>query len=277
MIKMKRILIYVISAFLLVSCASTPDIVEGITPSVDIDMTIEARVVAEVQAGVNATLVAQITPTPILPTATPVLTDTPTPVLPTDTPMPTNTPTPVPPSPTPTPDPRLFWDDFELGIKPKWGMLGDNFAVANGKLIMGDGSLESQIIGDSGWQNYAIRLYGLDVPGRQTGQSFNILVRVQDRDNYIRLEIRDHGANGKQWHWHKVINGQSQEIPGTHFGMRPSGSEFIMLEIQDNIYRTFIDGEQQVYFVDDTFSNGGIVMKCNHEFSLDAIEIVGMP
>lgn len=217
-------------------------------------------------------------PTPA-PTNTPEPTKTPTlipPTLtPTNTPEPTSIPSPIPPTPTPTPDPRLFWDDFETGIKPEWGMSGNGFASVNGQLVVEDGLLESQVIGDSSWRNYKIKIYGYDVPDH----TIRILIRVQDRDNYMSLDCRGvPGFYTYECTWHKVINGEDQSIPGSYISFRRGYHiELLELEIQDNVYRTSRDGEQWLRFVDDTFNNGGFQLQVNGSMAFEGFEVLTLP
>lgn len=199
------------------------------------------------------------------------------PPTPTNTPAPptlTPTPTPIPPTATPTPDPRLFWDDFENGIKSEWDLTGNSFFSVDGFLTLGEnGLLESTIIGNE-WQNYKIILTDFFV-----GKS-EIRVRVQDRDNYMRLRCSD-----KSWgvcFWEKVVNGEVEEIPGTRTGGLDRGNiASCIIEVEGDIYRTHIvemgGGEEDNRFVDSTFTSGGIMLSARGDLRIGDFQVVTLP
>jgi hypothetical protein len=209
------------------------------------------------------------------PTITPFPTIIPSPkYTSTSTPLPTATSVPLPTAtatlvPTPTPDPRLFWDDFENGIKPGWGMTGKNFTVINGKL-KSEGYLTGSI-GDKSWTSYAITFSEV----RQiAGHILEIRVRVQDRDNYMVLKSDFSGWEGARMTWYRMVQGKEQEIPGS--GFWGSDGDF-KIEIEGNVYRTYIKGERRLFFVDDTYRNGGMVLIVNRGgYELGGIEIVAL-
>lgn len=209
---------------------------------------------------------------PPKPTGTPAPTNTPAP------PTPTPTATLVPPTPTPTPDPRLFWDDFETGIRPDWNFLGNSYSVTNGKLVA-NGPIEG-FIGDNSWKNYILLLNEFTYSG-----GIQYLIRVQDRDNYMMLDCKGVGSDwgNNHCHWYTVTDGEAVEIPGTHFvnagcgGCGPGGGNPFRLEVEGNIYRTFISGEQILYFVDDTFQSGGIGLRSIGELAVGSVEVNAIP
>ena len=177
---------------------------------------------------------------------------------PTNTPPATATPTdtPIPPSPmaTSTPDPASlsFFDDFETGMNSAWSVLGSSPIVVNGKLVS-DEPFEAYI-GDASWTNYRLTLQGYRLGKWDNSE---ILVRIQDRDNYWALHCNEY----YDWcFWKKVTNGEAKEIPGTHVGVNLGGSTF-RIEVEGNIYRFFVGSEQKSYFVDDSISHGGIGLR----------------
>lgn len=186
-------------------------------------------------------------------------------------------PSPIPPTPTATPDLRLFWDDFEMGIKPEWGMSGRGFAASNGSFVVQNGLGESQVIGDSSWQDYAVRLGGFFF---NPDERIWFLIRVQDRDNYMALECFDYYRGGWEpaCEWHKVVNGRDEVVPGTHTDRIPldrGDDDFFTIEVQGNIYRTFVNGEQKARFADNTFTGGGFAIRFDAEsLRVGSIEIV---
>jgi len=203
------------------------------------------------------------------------------PPLPTDTPGPTATFTPIPPTATPTPDPRLFWDDFENGLKPEWGSSGNGFSSTNGKLIIQNGLWESSVIANN-QPNYKITLDDFRIKAKSCDREkiLQFQFRIQDKDNYMLLKGTTHG-NQQGWAWFKVIAGQEQPIPGTEFGGYYFQSDhtpwITAIEVQDNAYRTFVDGEQEIHFFDDTFQTGGVLFRLNGCAEIGGVEIRSLP
>jgi hypothetical protein len=219
--------------------------------------------------------ISRVTPNPN--TVEIVITATPLPI--TMTPVgPTPTPSPIPPSATPTPDPRLFWDDFETGYKPEWNFLGNSYSITNGKLIA-NGPIEG-FIGDSSWENYILLMNEFTYSG-----GIQLLIRVQDRDNYMMLECKGVGSDWGTNHcyWYTVKDGKAIEIPGTHFnnagcnGCGPGGGNPFRIEVEGNVYRTFINGEQKMRLVNDSFQNGGIGLRSTGTLELGSVEVRAIP
>ena len=150
--------------------------------------------------------------------------------------------------------------------------MGETFSVTNGKLDL-NGTIEG-FVGDNSWGNYMIIWQEFHA----SWGSMQILVRVQDRDNYMLFQCGS-GSTGT-WHgcgWSKVINGEAQAIPGTGFNVWMKKAPPLRLEVEGNIYRTFLHGDQKVYFVDDTFSNGGFGLRYSGDFQLEGVEVRAMP
>jgi hypothetical protein len=243
----------------------------------------ESDAIKETNA-VMGTALAQITQPP-LPSLTPRATYTPLPSLtpyPTQTPYPTSAlPTAVLPtatsSPTakPTLDLKLFGDDFEMGIKPEWGMSGQGYASTNGQLIV-SGILESKIVGGKTWGDYEIRVNEFSLTGCCTTVRF--LMRAQDNSNYMQLTCREDNADGyAECFWDIVVNGKSESIPGSTFGIMVGGDHLLRVEVKGSQYTTFWDSEQKVRFAKDTFSNGGISLRINPRGKIGSIEVLRLP
>ena len=196
---------------------------------------------------------------------------------PTSTPVPTSTPEPTPtstPIPSPTPDPRLFWDDFESGIRPEWGSVGKGFGSVNGELVLQDGTFESQLIGDGSWTDYRIFFDTFRYGGGYT----SLQLRVQDSENYMLFESTQEGC-GHAWNWYRVVGGERQLIPGTAIGTRfcQGPNDWITeVQLQGNVYRTFKDGKEVLRFVDDTYSDGGVRLRLNGNLTMQGIEMLEM-
>jgi hypothetical protein len=180
--------------------------------------------------------------------------------------------------PTPTPDPFLFSDDFEDGIDPTWGIIGEGYSSSNGKLVVGDdGFVQSGVVGDTTWQNYRVTISGLDVGD---GKEFSIAVRAQDQDNFIAVTCGVY-FGGSRCAAYDVIDAQWNEIPGT----RLTGSvQTLSVEVEGNIYSYIANGET-VRFVHDAYNSGGILMKSipvpnlspNRSTQIESIEVEVLP
>jgi hypothetical protein len=187
-------------------------------------------------------------PTPA-PSATATLKATPSP---TASPLPTSTPT---VTPLPTPSNRMFFDDFETGIQPTWNMRG-NYGLVNGDLVVAGEHVEGSV-GNKTWSDYEITLDIASV------DNFELAIRIQDADNYIRF--RWWYDNGAYFNWAKVVGGKEMQIPAS--GVKawacctyPSNRN-VRIEIRGSNYRVFINGDQQLSFIDPTFADGGIGFK----------------
>jgi uncharacterized protein YaiE (UPF0345 family) len=163
--------------------------------------------------------------------------------------------------PSPTPNPYLFSDDFERGIKPEWGLTGSGFSSTNGKLVV-NGSADSAIIGGPDWTNYHIMLRGtnLDNPA-----NIRVRVRVQDRSNYMAFWYLEGAGTYRGGGWVKVVEGREEEVPGSKIRMSDGDME---IEVDGSLYRLLVNGEEKVRFADDTFSNGGFMLERFQKISL---------
>ena len=166
-----------------------------------------------------------LTPRPA--TATPEATPTPEP---TATPEATATPVDTPtPAPTPTPDNRLFYDDFENGLKPDWHMQGE-YTLVNGRLNMGAGM--EGYLGGASWQNYVV-LIGKALNGCG---NYSLVVRQQDRDNYLVAHFA-WGCAGQvnSFSWSKMVGGKETPINGAGGGAwYANGGSDIRVEVENS-------------------------------------------
>lgn len=201
---------------------------------------------------------------------------------PTQPPYPTYTPYPtatfVPSTatliPTQTPDPRLFWDNFENGVKPEWKMQGE-YSTVNGKLIPGN-SMQGYL-GDQSWINYVVVLQQVE---NRCGD-WGVMLRMQDRDNYMLVKFK-WGCSGQanDFKFYKVINGEQQEIAGAEgYKYYADGGSVLRLEAEGNVYRFYQDNERLVYFTDNSFSSGGVsLVNFNSErLSIGSFQVESLP
>jgi hypothetical protein len=206
------------------------------------------------------------TPTPPSPSNTPPLSA--------NTPPPTDTPFP----PSPTPDPRLFWDDFETGLRPEWGITGSNFSLVNGYFVMQGGNFQTATIGDSTWHNYRIKIYNLFINQAAWAQ---ISVRVQDSKNfmYARCSVAGSGSADVNCYWGKVVDGQDQAIPGAGFSYERYNGHLLQIEVKDNFYKAFLDNDAQlISLIDTTINSGGFSMYgTGRSIQFGAVEVWNSP
>lgn len=198
----------------------------------------------------------------------PTLTPRPATATPEATATPANTPT---PAPTPTPDNRLFYDDFENGLKPDWHMQGE-YTLVNGRLNMGTGM--EGYLGDASWQNYAV-LIGKAI--NRCG-NYSLVVRQQDRDNYLVAHFA-WGCAGQvnSFAWSKMVNGKETPINGAGGGAwYADGGSDIRVEVENNTIRVFQDGARLLYFTDGTFPSGGVGLTSGGA-SIDSFEVLSLP
>jgi hypothetical protein len=183
------------------------------------------------------------------PTITPYPTASPFPKD-TSTPRPTPTYTSIP---TQTPDFRLFWDDFQNGVKPEWNMQGEYSAV-NGKLRPGK-SMQGYL-GDQSWIDYAIVLTKVE----NSCGDWGVMLRMYDRDNYMLVKLGwGCVGNPQRFDFYKIVNGKEQKIAGAGGGKwYADGGSVLRIEVEGDVYRFYQDNERIVYFTDNTFSSGGV-------------------
>lgn len=145
---------------------------------------------------------------------------------------------------------------------------------------MENGSLESVVVGGS-VRNYEIKFGDLTV----NSATVRIMARVQDRDNYMLLECYHRctfmGCDAF-FTWRRIIKGQPQDIPAAAFSIdtahAPLNLKSLEVEVENNVFRTFVNGERQVYFVDDTFANGGFALQARGAHtSFDSFEAITLP
>ena len=170
--------------------------------------------------------------------------------------------------PTPTPDIRLFWDNFETGIRPEWKISGQNFNSANGKLVSNGTFIAS--IGDHSWRNYRIVFTDWD------WNNITVRIRVQDDNNFVALK-GVHFSRSWNYNWHKISNGEWLVVPG--LGSTAPVKPSFAIEVQGNEYRLVDpkDGNIVARFVDDTVYYGGIIIEASGNFSLGMIEVYPLP
>lgn len=177
-------------------------------------------------------------------------------------------------------DTLIVGDDFEDAIDPMWGLVGENFTSVNGLLVASeDGFFRSSLIENVDKLNYRVTIQNVSLA---PGGSFKSFFRMQDRDNYILLECKGEtgvdfggGYSIVRCYWYKTVDGNLQAIPESQFDAAKNKMTdlIIEVEIEDAIYRSFIDREQRMRFVDNTYATGGYTFEGKGVVKIDAITI----
>jgi hypothetical protein len=182
------------------------------------------------------------------PTSTPMIITLPTGTpLPTYTAYPTYTPisalprltyTPVPINkPAPTSDPRLFWDDFQTGIKPEW-------KIISGRCNMVDGMLKCPVVparfeaGSNDWTDYRLEI--------DTGEYWKfhegviIMVKLASDGSNLSLHLPPCGT---AFWTYTNSNGKEENVAVTKGGACERGPFHVIIECNGNIYTTMMNGK----------------------------------
>jgi len=168
----------------------------------------------------------------------------------------------------------LFEDNFAAGIKPEWNMQGANFSMVDGALS--SQGLLNAYMGDNGWTNYAVE-FDLTAVGQTFGDhGFELRVRKQDGQNYMTWHL--HTVNGCKFRWTSTIDGTETEVVNSWRNGKCTGH--FRIEVDGDSYRTFIDNEQLLHFVNNKFGSGGIGLLSTHNgtsFMLDNFRVLKLP
>ena len=157
---------------------------------------------------------------------------------PTYTPVvsPTATPT-ITPIPTPTPDPRLFWDDFETGIKPDWN-------VVSGRCTMVDGTLKCPVVparfevGSNDWADYRLEF--------DTGSYWNyhegvvVMVKLAQDGSHLSLHLPP--CSNAVWTY-ADSQGNEEHVADTKGGACANDPVHVIIECAGNLCTTMMNGK----------------------------------
>lgn len=238
--------------------------------------------------------VAGVTPTPLptlttaptaasAATATPTATETP---LPTDTPTITPTPTQTPtrtatptktPTRTPTPDPRLFWDDFDQGLKPEW-----DFALGEWRMVEEQMTVTKYAqgvalayVGEATWSDYIVEVDAIGLDHSYWSGSENglyILARVQDRQNFMWF-----GVYGLEAACGLTREGQETRLVEM---TTDTGTHHLRVEVQGSKFTYYVDDTRVCFFDDSQFARGYVGLRA-HNWSksiwIDNFEVKANP
>jgi len=150
----------------------------------------------------------------------------------------------------------LFHDDFSRGMN-KWTINRGIWHTDN-NIAGGSGPGHFAYILNNHWFNYQYqvrtRIVGSDDPGVDWLKSY-IFFRVQDDRNFYRFGI--HGDGGVV-DLFKCVNGEWFQLGFVNFMPKPDTWYTLMVELQGNRIRGFINGEKIMEAQDLTFPSGGI-------------------
>ena len=117
----------------------------------------------------------------------------------------------------------------------------------------------TSFIGDPTWTDYEV---GADIHLVNVEPKINIariIVRAQDINNYLVLEIRDFDFLDSDWSrgtWYVVQNGQASEKPATSFSSFLNTDFSVNILVHQSIITTFIDGVQVSRWGEVPYPNG---------------------
>jgi hypothetical protein len=232
-------------------------IVIGVILTVTITYVFDAKpetiTVGPVAFKIPTEIVSQ-TPELSLATAKP----SPTKPYPTPLPLPTNTlapPTIAPtatPVPTPTPDPRLFWDDFQSGVKPDWKILSGRCNMVSGTLKCPTVPARFEV-GSNDWANYRVEF--------DTGEYWKfhegviVMVKLAKNGSHLSLHLPPCGT---AFWTYANSNGSDETVANTAGGVCEHGPFHVIIECNGDIYTTMINGKVVSTFQETRAPNGRI-------------------
>ena len=186
---------------------------------------------------------------------------------PTATPTQPPTATPIqPPTVTPTqPPPKsfrgvLFEDDFNDGLDPAWEVVRGDWRVANDKLttVSRDNERSIMLVGDPTWSDYVVECE-IDFRAR-TSDAIEVIVRAQDGQNGMKYWMKVFSARPD---WRIVEDGNETVLVESELGLPLSPN--IRIEVKDDNFVAYVDGEKWLSINDPTFTNGkvGLILHCS--------------
>ncbi len=189
---------------------------------------------------------------------------TPTPPLPSATPVPAAESTPVGPAESAA---ILFRDDFEAGLQDAWQVVQGEWMTVNGWLIPVNELGGDIFVGDEAWTDYTVDVDLSSTAGRQ--YTALVLVRVQDRHNFVAF-VAD--CNHGTW-WEIVRDGEHEEVPGTRNDTWMCSTPYhLQVVAAGSTYQAFVDNELQSRFTRDLWAAGRVGLRSIDEGSLAAFD-----
>ncbi|HNS37684.1 MAG TPA: hypothetical protein PKM01_07850 [Anaerolineaceae bacterium] len=167
------------------------------------------------------------------------------------TPEPSWTPTATRIPPSATPDLRLFWDDFDQGLKPEWELLQGYCTMSNGMLVCPDGDSRIEV-GDYSWSNYrlAFDTGSYWIPGGAAA-----LVGINANGSYLKLNFPV--CHNAYWIYHGP-DGSEQQVSVANGGVCEDGPFHVEIEAKDGIYSMKINSNAVGVFQENRIISGRI-------------------
>ncbi|MDY7039678.1 MAG: hypothetical protein SVX38_02310 [Chloroflexota bacterium] len=220
-----------------------PDLISQPTPTVSAGLPTRAIIPTEVLPMVTATKVAPQTPTP---TVTPS---------PTQRPTSTFTPTPIP-----IPGSLLYEEDFENQTNGWWTSSETDYEVdyIDGEYVF---FIATEDYGVWSWGGEYFEDFILNVEAGQLSgpdpNSYGVLFRFQDSDNFYRFAISGEG----QYAVHRKLDGEWEDLmPWTDSPAINAGAAWNLLRVacQGPYMNFYVNGVHVAHVIDSTFSGGDI-------------------
>jgi len=152
----------------------------------------------------------------------------------------------------------LFNDDFVSGSMGKLRVCEGEFEVKNG-MAKGKGKGHLALVGDSSWKDYevqvSVKILGSQIPDIGWLKSY-IFFRVQkNRKDYYRFGI--HG-DASALELVKFVNGNAEEMKKVSLKAEKNKWYTLMVRIENNIIKGYLDGKELINMADEIFSSGNV-------------------
>ena len=175
---------------------------------------------------------------------------------------------------TPTPTPAfvvLFEDNFDRGLSPLWQIISGNPSVVNGALTT-DGELWL-MVGDETWKNYFVE-YDTQTAYCWMSWDYNgVGLHARNQNNMVVFYYAQcEGA------WNVVQGGNKKKIPNAEFEGPTIGKIVYKMKfsVENNQYLVDIRGDTVSIF-DQTFENGGVIIRLSEKSIIDNFRVVAIP
>ena len=167
-----------------------------------------------------------------------------------------------------------FEDTFDAALKPEWEILEGDWRIVNDRLstISRKSEWSHMLVGEPSWRNYAVEV---DASLGRHHQEVRVIVRAQDRDNMVAFIASHYGESGwwlkTDGEWHLLSKGGGVD-----------SSVKIRVEVKDDVYIAYVDGQRRLSIDDSTFGTGraGLGLYCDSDSncnSLDNFKVEPLP
>jgi len=159
----------------------------------------------------------------------------------------------------------LFSDNFESGIKTDWFAIDGEWTMINDHLQGISGNPSRIGVGNSSWKNYTIeaKIGGL----RNTVSSGKQFLETNPNIVFIGVRQNDDASTG---YWFGITNWKqtcsyeknNEKVIAFHSADNNIGTNehTIKIEVSDNLFKLFIDGQSVCSFSDSNINQGIVVI-----------------